>query len=251
MHPFLDHPRPLAFAHRGGSLEAEENTMAAFERAVGLGYTHIETDVHATRDGVAVVHHDDTLQRMTGRVERIDALSWAELSAVHTRGGAGIPRLDQVLASFPALNVNIEMKSLAVAAPMAEAVRRAGALDRICVGAFAADRTRAARRLLGLGLAWSPAHASVLGVWLAGFGLPVRRPAFHALQVPVQHKGIPVVTQRFVCAAHARSVQVHVWTVNEADEMERLLELGVDGLMTDRPTVLREVLMRRGAWPGG
>lgn len=250
-HPFLDHPRPIAFAHRGGSLEAEENTMPAFERAIGLGYRHIETDVRATRDGVAVLFHDATLERMAGRPERIDALDWAALAELRLKGGGRVPRLDELLAAFPGLFINLEAKSAAAVEPMAGAIRAAGALSRVCVGAFEAAWTARLRALLGPDLAWSPAHAGVLSVWLAGFGLPIRRPDFHALQVPMRHKGIPVVTRRFLAAARARGVQVHVWTVDAAAEMEALIDLGIDGIMTDRPALLRDVLESRGLWHRG
>ncbi len=241
-HPFLDHPRPIAFAHRGGSLEVEENTMAAFAHAVGLGYSHVETDVQATRDGVAVIFHDDTLERMTGEAVRIDALTWEELRARRTRGGAAIPRLDEMLAAWPGVFVNLEAKSDAAVEPMAEAIRHADAVPRICVGSFEARRTAGLRALLGPGLCWSPSHAGVLGLWLRGWGLPFPPGEFPVVQVPVSYKGIPLVTRRFVRAAHARGAQVHVWTVDEAAEMTRLLDLGVDGLMSDRPTLLKEVV---------
>jgi glycerophosphoryl diester phosphodiesterase len=249
-HPFLDHPRPIAFAHRGGSLEAEENTMAAFAHAVRLGYRHIETDVQATRDGVAVIFHDDTLERMTGDPERVADLTWDELSKRRTRGGEAVPLLDELFEEWPDLFVNLEPKSAAAVVPMAEAIRRADALRRVCVGAFEGAYTQHLRQLLGPNLAWSPAQGGVARLWAAGWGLPVTVPDFPAVQVPVGFKGIPVVTRRFVRAAHARGVQVHVWTVDEEAEMERLLDLGVDGLMTDRPTLLRAVLERRGEWHG-
>lgn len=249
-HPFLDHPRPIAFAHRGGSLEAEENTLAAFQHAVALGYSHVETDVQATADGVAVVFHDDTLDRMAGRPGRIDAMTWAELSAVRLSGGGTVPRLDAVLEAFPGLFLNLEAKSDAAVEPMARAVRAADALGRVCAGSFAAARTARLRAALGPGLAWSPAHAGAAQVWLAGWGLPVPRPEFPAVQVPPSFRGVPVVTPRFVAAAHARGVQVHVWTVDEEAPMERFLDLGVDGIMTDRPSLLKAVLARRGAWHG-
>lgn len=248
-HPFLDHPLPLAFAHRGGSLEVEENTDAAFAHAVALGYSHVETDVLATRDRVAVIFHDDTLTRMTGEEVRVDALTWAELKARRTKGGNPIPRLDEVLASWPGLFLNLEAKADAAVPPMAGAIRAAGALSRVCIGSFAARRTAEAVRLLGPGLLWSPAQAGVLALWLRGWGLPAPRPGFRAVQVPARHKGIPLVTRRFVRAAHAAGVQVHVWTVDERAEMERLLELGVDGLMSDRPSLLRAVLAERGKEP--
>ncbi len=246
-HPFLDHPTPIAFAHRGGSLEVEENTMAAFAHAVGLGYSHIETDVQATRDGVAVIFHDDTLERMTGEAVAIADLTWADLSARRTRGGEPIPRLDELLAAWPGLNVNLEAKADAAVEPMAEAIRRADALPRVCVGSFEAGRTARLRALLGPDLCWSPAHAGVFGLWLRGWGLPGRRPDFPAVQVPVRHRGIPLVTRAFVRAAHRHGVQVHVWTVDDEAEMEVLLDLGVDGLMSDRPTLLKSVIER---WRG-
>ena len=246
LHPFLDHPRPIAFAHRGGALEVEENTMAAFAHAVALGYSHVETDVQATRDGVAVIFHDDDLERMTGERGRLAELTWDELSRRRTRGGERIPRLDEVLAAWPGLRINLEAKADAAVAPMAAAIARAGALDRVCVGSFEARRTARLRSLLGPGLLWSPAHAGVLSLWLRGWGLPAPRPDFGAVQVPTQYKGIPLVTPRFVRAAHAAGVQVHVWTVDEAAEMRRLLDLGVDGLMSDRPTLLKEVIAGRG-----
>ena len=246
LHPFLDHPRPIAFAHRGGALEVEENTMAAFAHAVALGYSHVETDVQATRDGVAVIFHDDDLERMTGERGRLAELTWDELSRCRTRGGERIPRLDEVLAAWPGLRINLEAKADAAVAPMAAAIARAGALDRVCVGSFEARRTARLRSLLGPGLLWSPAHAGVLSLWLRGWGLPAPRPDFGAVQVPTQYKGIPLVTPRFVRAAHAAGVQVHVWTVDEAAEMRRLLDLGVDGLMSDRPTLLKEVIAGRG-----
>ena len=247
-HPFLAHPRPLAIAQRGGSLEAEENTMAAFQHAVDLGYTHIETDVHATRDGVAVIHHDATLARMMGDPRAIVDLDWAELALVRSLRGAAIPRVDALLAAFPDLNITFELKCDRVAAPLADAITRAGAVGRVCVGSFSAARTAAIRGLLGPDLCWSPAHAGVGALWLAGFGLPLPRPDFAVVQVPPVFRGIPVVTRRFMAAATRLGVDVQVWTVNEPDQMVHLLDLGVGAIMTDRPRVLRDLLQARGQW---
>ena len=246
----FDHPTPLAIAHRGGAAEAEENTEAAFTHAARLGYRFIETDVQATRDGVAVILHDDSLQRTCGTPERVADLDWPELARRRTLGGNPIPRLDATLAAFPGMRFILEAKSDASPGPMAEAIRRTNALDRVCVGAFSARRTAALRRDLGPRLAWSPAHAGVARVWLAGWGLPLRAPDCAALQVPLRFRGVPVVTARMLRRAHAEGLQVHVWTVDEPSTMARLLDLGVDGLMTDRPTVLRELLISRGQWTG-
>lgn len=249
-YPYLDHPCANAIAHRGGALEAEENTLPAFARAVALGYTHVELDVHTTRDGVVVVHHDPTLERMTGDARAITDLDWATLRIIRTHGGAEIPRLDAVLEEHPDLFVNIEAKSDSVVAPLADLIKRMGVLERIGTGSFRPARVAGLRARLGARLCWSPAHMSVLGLWLRGYGLPMPLARFPVVQVPENYRGIPVVTPRFLRAAHRAGVQVQVWTVNEADAMVRLLDMGVDGLMTDRPTLLRQVLEGRGEWRG-
>jgi len=247
-HPFLDHPLPVAIAHRGGALEAEENTLPAFEHAVRLGFSHVELDVHASRDGAVVIHHDDTLERITGDPRRLADLDVADLRGLRTRGGAGLPLLEELLAAFPSLFVNIEMKSDAVVAPLAGVIRRADALSRVCVGSFAGRRTAQARALLGPGLCWSPARPGVVRLWLAGWGLPLEAGLAPVVQVPPVYRGIPLVTPRFLRAAHDRGVQVQVWTVDAPEEIDRLLDMGVDGIMSDRPTLLRERMVARGCW---
>lgn len=248
VHPFLDHPTPLAIAHRGGSLEAEENTGAAFAHAVGLGYTHIETDVRATKDGVVVVHHDPTFQRMFGDPRAVADLTWSQVARLRTAGGAVVPRLEDVLRDFPDTFFNIESKDDAGVAPLADLLRPH--LDRVCVGSFDGRRTAGLRERLGPGLCWSPAKAGVAQVWAAGWGLPLPRPAFPLLQVPPRWKGLAVVTPRFVRAAVRHGVPVQVWTIDERAEVEALIDMGVGGIMTDRPTLLREVLRGRGLWRG-
>ncbi|MBK5928806.1 glycerophosphodiester phosphodiesterase family protein [Rhodobaculum claviforme] len=249
--PALAHPLPLAIAHRGGALEAEENTTEAFAHAAALGYRFIETDVRVTRDGVAVLHHDATLARMCGRPEAVADLTWAALSEVRTRGGAAIPRLDAVLADLADMRFVLEAKSDDAVPAMAAAIRSAGAVGRVCVGAFSPARTARLRAALGPDLAWSPAHLGVARVWLAGCGLPVAMPGCAAIQVPVRFRGVPVVTRGLLRAARRAGMQVHVWTVDAPDEMARLLDLGVHGIITDRPTVLRRVLTDRDQWTGG
>ncbi|TVP71257.1 MAG: glycerophosphodiester phosphodiesterase [Rhodobacteraceae bacterium] len=249
IHPFLRHPGALAIAHRGGSLEAEENTMAAFAHAVALGYSHVELDVHATCDGTIVIHHDPDLTRICADPRRIAELDLPTLRGVRTRAGAQIPLLADVLNAYPRLHLTIEMKSDAVVAPLCKLLDRMQVLDRVCLGAFAPARTAAARKLLGARLLWSPAHGQVARLWARGWGLPLPLALFQVVQIPVTWKGIPVLTRRFVRAAHDAGVKVQVWTVNDRPEMERLLDLGVDGIMTDRPEALRDVLRARGQWP--
>jgi glycerophosphoryl diester phosphodiesterase len=243
-HPFLDWPGPIPFAHRGGASEAPENTMPAFQRAVELGFVYLETDVHATADGVLVAFHDDDLLRTTGRPGRISELPWSEVSAARVDGREPIPLLEDLVATFPDARINIDCKADAAVPALVAAVRRTGVLDRICVGGFSDARLRRLRRELGPGLLTSMGPAQIAALKLLGRPVGSSRVA----QVPVRQGRVTVTDARFVRRAHRSGVVVHVWTIDEPDEMHRLLDLGVDGLMTDRPAVLRDVLESRGQW---
>lgn len=249
-HPFLTAPGARAFAHRGGAAEAEENTLPAFARAVAMGFTHAELDVHLTRDGAVVIHHDPTLVRMFDDPRAIADLTLAEVQALRSAGGAPVPLLSDLLEELPSLFTTIELKSDSVAVPLAQILSRMGAVARVCIGSFNPARTQAARRALGGDVLWSPAHAQVARLWAAGFGLPLAMDDFAVVQVPVAWRGIPLVTRRFVSTAHARGIAVQVWTVDDVAQMTTLLDMGVDGLMTDHPTRLRDVLRARGRWHG-
>ena len=245
--PYLDHPGPLAFAHRGGAAEAVENTMAAFERAVGLGYRYLETDARVTADGVLLAFHDATLDRLTDRTGSVSDLPWSTVRKA-TVAGEPIPRLEDVLAAWPDVRFNIDPKQDSAVAPLAEAIRRTGTANRIGIASFSGLRIRRLRRRLGSDLCASLGPFGILRLRLASLRLPTG--ALHAActQVPVSMRGIRIVDRRFVDAAHERGLQVHVWTCDDAGEMSELLDLGVDGLMTDRPTLLKEVLVARGEW---
>lgn len=248
-HPYLDHPGPIPFAHRGGGLEAPENSMAAFRRAIDLGYRYIETDVQATRDGRLIVFHDPVLDRLTDGRGRVEELPWSALSEARVGGREPVPLLDELLETWPHLRLNIDPKSDQAALMLVDTLHRHAALDRVCVGSFSGARLGRLRRMLGVDLCSSAGPWDVARVWAAGHGLPVPAPPGpHCLQVPVSHKGVTVVTPGLVREAHAQGLPVHVWTVDDAGEMERLLDMGVDGLITDRPSLLRDVLTRRGQW---
>ncbi|MEX2625285.1 MAG: glycerophosphodiester phosphodiesterase [Ilumatobacteraceae bacterium] len=243
-HPFLDWPGPIPFAHRGGAGEAPENTLPAFARAVELGYTYLETDVHVTSDGVLVAFHDDDLLRTSGRPGRISELPWREVAEARVDGREPIPRLDDLLDAFPEARWNIDCKTDAAVPALVSAVHRHRLLDRLCVGAFSDRRLCRLRRELGDGALTSMGPARVAIVKTTGRnpgGPPVA-------QVPVSHGRIGVVDAVFVRRAHRAGVHVHVWTIDDRAEITRLLDLGVDGIMTDAPIVLREVLRDRGAW---
>ncbi|MGP4000080.1 glycerophosphodiester phosphodiesterase [Streptomyces sp. 8N706] len=248
-HPFLDHPAPLAFAHRGGAADGPENTAAAFRRAVHAGYRYLETDVHATSDGVLVAFHDATLDRVTDTRGRIAELPWSEVRRARVAGTEPLPRFEELLETFPEARWNVDIKAEAALVPLIELIRRTGAWGRVCVGSFSEARIARALSLAGERLATSYGTRGVLGLRLRSYGLPLRpRRAAVAVQVPERQSGIRVVDRAFVRAAHARGLQVHVWTVNEPERMAALLDLGVDGIMTDRIDTLRTVLTDRGAW---
>ncbi|MEU3194119.1 glycerophosphodiester phosphodiesterase family protein [Streptomyces sp. NPDC006992] len=249
-HPFLDSAVPLAFAHRGGAAAGLENTHAAFARAAELGYRYMETDVHTTADGALVAFHDTTLDRTTGSGGRLAELGWAEVSRARVAGREPVPLFADLLRSFPGARWNIDVKSDGALVPLLELLAAEDAWDRVCVGAFAEARVARARALAGPRLLTSLGTGGVLALRLRSCRLPWRLPSgAGCAQVPERHGPVRVVDRAFVRAAHARGLRVHVWTVNDPVRAAALLDLGVDGIMTDELEMLREVLDARGAWP--
>jgi glycerophosphoryl diester phosphodiesterase len=248
-HPYLDHPGPIPFAHRGGAADGLENTVFQFRRAVELGYRYIETDVHATADGKLVAFHDETLDRVTDGAGRIADLFWSDVSHARVAGKEPVPLFEELLETFPEVRWNVDIKAEPALRPLLDLLERTDSWNRVLVGSFSEKRVVRAQHLAGPRLATSFGTRGVLNLRLRSWGapLPVRRSAV-AAQVPEEQSGVPVVDRSFVRAAHARGVQVHVWTINEADRMHRLLDLGVDGIMTDHIDTLREVMVERGVW---
>jgi len=251
--PFLGHARPLAFAHRGGGKERPENTWAAFTHARRLGYRYLETDVHATSDGVVAVIHDPALDRVSDRKGRVGDLRWSEVATARVAGDQPVPRLEELLSAWPDTRWNIDAKHDAVVEPLVTALRRTKALHRVCVTSFSDDRVARLRAVGGPELCTTAGRKAVASLRLAS--VTGRRPpagpgwaGAAAVQIPVRFGPVPVADRRFVDYAHRQGLQVHVWTVDDADVMERLLDLEVDGIMTDRPSVLKAVLERRGRW---
>ncbi|MGB3762926.1 MAG: glycerophosphodiester phosphodiesterase family protein [Ornithinimicrobium sp.] len=253
---YLDHPGIVAMAHRGFSLAGLENSMAAFEAAVELGYRYVETDTHATSDGVAVAVHDPTLDRVTDRIGVIAQLPWRTVSQALIGGREPIPRLDELLHAWPTLRINIDVKSDSAVAPTVAAIERAQAHDRVCIGSFSDRRRRETLRRLSRPVARSAGQIAGAGFRL-GSALPHRlghritqRSLRHldAVQLPAQRYRVPLVTGPSVDAAHRAGLVVHVWTINDVAEMNALLDLGVDGLISDRADLLKDVLIQRGQW---
>ncbi|MBY8875801.1 glycerophosphodiester phosphodiesterase [Micromonospora sp. PLK6-60] len=247
---YLDSPGPLAFAHRGGAADGDENTAEAFARAVALGYRYVETDVHGTADGVAVVFHDATLRRVTGEPGRIADLRWADLASVRVGGAAVVPRLADVLDAWPRVRFNIDVKADGGIEPTVETVRRTGAAQRVLLASFSDARLARLRALTGGRIATGLGMRGVARLRLASLhGRPLRLPpSVVAAQVPVRYGRVPVVDRRFLDHAHRLGLHVHVWTIDEPTQMHHLLDLGVDGIMTDHVGVLRDVYRSRGHW---
>ncbi|MEO6652042.1 MAG: glycerophosphodiester phosphodiesterase [Ilumatobacteraceae bacterium] len=244
MHPFLEWPGTLAIAHRGGASVNPENTMSAFQHAVDLGYTYLETDVHATSDGVLLAFHDSELDRTTDRTGVINDLPWSEVRAARVDGHETIPLFDDLLEQFPNCRINIDCKADSAVDALVASLRRHDCLDRVLVGGFSDARLRRLRSAFGDALCTSFGPRQIAALRATG-----RVPGGgHAAQVPVRSGPVTIVTEAFIDRAHRLGLHVHVWTIDEPVDMNRLLDLGVDGIITDEPQLLKEVLVARNDW---
>ncbi|WP_194291357.1 glycerophosphodiester phosphodiesterase [Cumulibacter manganitolerans] len=254
MSGYFDVPSPVAIAHRGGAWEGIENSLEAVRRCVDLGYRYIETDVHLSADGQVVAVHDPSLDRTTDRRGRVRDLTWAEISRARIGGTATIPLLHELLDEFPQLRFNIDAKVAEVVVPLVQVIesRGAEARDRVCLASFSDVRLRRIRILTGGKVATSMGPREVARLRMASFvrtSLRGLRLPGQAAQVPATTGGRRLVDRRFVESAHSLGKKVHVWTIDDPVQMVELLDLGVDGIMTDRPDVLKDVLLARGQWP--
>ena len=253
-HPYLTAEPPLAFAHRGAhgtATAAGENSYEAFAAALDLGYRYLETDVHRTADGVVVALHDDTLDRTTDGEGLVSQRAWGEISRLTVEGGGRVPRLDELLADFPDARFNLDCKAPDTVPDLVRVLREADALDRVCVGSFQHRTVLSLRDEFGDELCTAATSREVrLLVAAAAAPRGSRRALTFAIsadcvQVPVQEGRTRIVTDRFVETCHDAGLPVHVWTIDDEAQMHDLLDLGVDGLMTDRAQLLLDVLEQR------
>ncbi|WP_062077249.1 glycerophosphodiester phosphodiesterase [Demequina globuliformis] len=251
-HSYFDNGgKPVALAHRGFSLDGLENSMKAFQAAVDLGYRYLETDAHGTADGVAVALHDDTLDRTTDATGRVDERQWASVKAARIGGIEPVPMLEDVLATWPDVRVNIDVKGESGIGPVAAAIERTKAHERVCVGSFSAHRRRATLALLSKPVATPASQREAVAWWLGTFvGADASKTIgdVDALQIPWRRGSFPILFPRQVRQAQAAGKEVHVWTVNRVDHMTQLLDMGVNGLVSDRADLLKQVLQERGQW---
>ena len=248
-HPYLEQGAIIAFAHRGGAVDQPENSMVAFQRAIDMGYRYIETDVHATEDGVLMASHDDDLQRTCGIDVKISEVEYSDLLDARIDGKERIPTLEEILSTWPNIRVNIDCKADQAVEPLIAALRRSDVVDRVCIGSFSDRRLATIRDAIGPTLCSSlgPREVAKLRLLSKLTGKKSFAGA-HAAQIPMRQGPIALTTKQLVDHAHEIGLHVHVWTINDAADMHRLIDLGVDGIMTDTLQTLKTVLSERNHW---
>lgn len=240
-HPFFEGSTPRVFAHRGLHLAHPENTAGSFRAALAAGVSYIETDVVGSLDGVAMIAHDLTLERIAGDPRALAEVSAAELADVDL-GGEGFITLRQALESFPAARFNIDIKDFRAIPDVINALRHAEASDRVLVTSFSAARRRAVTTELPE-VASSASATEFLGIFAASsLWITPPLPPIQAIQIPVRAAGLSTITRGLVDRYHRAGLEIHAWTINDPVEMRRLLELGVDGLVTDRADLALNVI---------
>lgn len=240
-------PLPRIIAHRGLAVDAPENSALAFVKALAAGASHLETDVHASLDGVSIISHDPTLLHSAGRDVRVDQLRARELAAIDLGAAQRILTLQGALQALPDARFNIDIKDDAAVEPTVRAILDERATDRVLIASFSESRRARAVDLLP-GVASSASAPMVLKAvarHMVGLSPAPALKGVQAIQVPERHRGVRVVSRRFISALHASGIEIHVWTVNEPREMTRLLDLGIDGIVTDRADLAVEVVAAR------
>lgn len=230
-----------AYAHRGGAREAAENSLTAFRHAASLGFTFLETDVRPTRDGVALLHHDARLERTTNATGLVRDATWSQLRTVRLPDANPPLRLEELLEELPEAHVTVDAKEDGSVTAIADAVRRARAMDRVCIASFSRRRLTRLRSLL-------PRVESAAHPWEVArlrYLPPTSLPRVSRIQLPPRAFGIALATTQVLATARTRGLAVDVWTIDAPEDMAALIGIGVNGIMTDSPSVLARVLSDR------
>jgi len=246
------------FAHRGGFISdadrGKENTLHAFRQAAKLGYRYLETDLHATRDGVLVAFHDRFLDRVSNGHGLIRHKKYAEIQQILVADHEPIPTLADLLDEFPDHFFNVDLKEENAIDPLVALIKATGCYERLCVGSFSLRRLSAFRRKIDRPIATSYSIPEVIAAKLGSYWPRLLRLPGAALQIPVRTPllgvPVPVLSRHLLQAAHAADVRVQIWTVNDADLMRQLIWDGVDGIMTDHIATLKQVSQQIGCWYG-
>ena len=245
MHTFFQDFNFYGFVHRGGDEKKTENTLEAFQYSSDLGFTFMETDVQFTKDDQVVVFHDIDLKRIAGLEKKISELSLKEIKSIDLIGGGKIPTLDDLLSSFKNLRFNIDIKVDSAVDKTVDIIKSHDALNRTCLAAFSSKRLNRIRILAGKDACTSMGQLEVSKLIMRSWGLPFDKQPGMCAQVPTAQWGIPVVTEGFIEEAHRQDKLVHVWTIDDPEEMRNLIKKSVDGLMTDKPSILKKVLIEQ------
>tara|TARA_B100000965_G_scaffold73663_1_gene58144 strand:+ start:2232 stop:2978 length:747 start_codon:yes stop_codon:yes gene_type:complete len=246
MHPFFEDYSFFGFVHRGGDEEETENTIDAFKYSSDLGFVFIETDVQATKDGHIVIFHDATLKRMAGVNKSIDELTLKEINEIDLLDGGKIPLLSEALETFPDLRFNIDIKTEDALEETIEIIKKMNFLGKTCLASFSSSRLKRIRNLAGPEACISSGQMDIFKMMCQSVGIGLQATMSQCAQIPVKQWGVPVLTKRFIAVAKKQNKFVHVWTIDDKDRMLELIEFGVDGLMTDKPSVLKEAMIERG-----
>ena len=229
------------FAHRGGCLEASENTLESFQYALNIGSQYIETDVQLSQDGKVYIFHDDSLKRVVGIDKNFSDLPSSEIDSIKIFNGNAIPTLEEVLETFPNARFNIDLKTDLVAEPALEILKKHNAQDRVCIASFSDERIDLARKYIP-SICTSMGPNQILQIRLGAWKFINPKIVSDCVQIPIYKYGIKLASKTMVDFCHANHLKVHVWTINDAKTMKKLISIGVDGIITDRPKLLKEVL---------
>lgn len=255
MRPYLDAGAPLAIAHRGFSRHGLENSLAAFQAALDLGFSYLETDLTTTADGVTLAFHDPTLDRTTDQTGVIAQLPYAKVRLARIGGRTPIATLQELLTALPGTHFNLDVKDAASVGPLVELVEKLQLHDRICVTSFSERRRRQVLALLSRPVSSSPGRVLLMAYfltspWLPRFLMRALMRSVDVLQTPPSYLGLRLATAKNIDRAHSLGLHVHVWTIDDPAHMHALFDMGVDGIMSDRADLLADVMMQRGYWDG-
>jgi len=246
MHPFFQDFDFYGFVHRGGDEVETENTLEAFKYSADLGFVFMETDVQATKDGHVVIFHDSNLKRMAGIKKKISQLNLEEVKSIELLNGGKIPLLSETLESFPSLRFNIDIKTEDALEETVKIVKRMNSLDRVCLASFSSKRLKKIRELSGPNACTSSGQMDIFKMICNSIGFNFEAVASDCAQIPLSQWGLPVLTRRFLDVAQKQNKLVHIWTIDDEQTMYDLIDFGVQGLMTDKPSILKKALVNRG-----
>lgn len=241
MKPYLNYSGLAVLAHRGGSIESYENTLASFAYAQSIGCKYIETDVQVSLDGIPYIFHDESLLRITGINSIFSSITSSEIDKIRIFNDHPIPKLDAALKEFPELFFQIDLKTDLVAIPALEVIKKNNAEKRVCIASFNSNRLKQVKENYPeMCLSMGPKEVAKL--LLASFGLFKGEIPGDCLQVPIYSHGIKVVTKRFIKFVHSKNLKIMVWTINDKKTLKKLINMHVDGIITDTPKLLTELI---------